>query len=369
MNTVRQAAYVGVLLAALAGLVALMMTAMVNQPEPYELSSTEVAGLPVLGSSSSPSCADDGATDATCTQIGEAEDFDMSRAAGLMQRANPDLRVQTGQADESGSVDANDATGDDPVESDDQGEDGTTSTTTETSTTKTSTRDTSTTNSPTTRPPSTTEQTEPATARADSDNAEDDSRPDDDNGSDRSDDDRDDDGNGAEDDDGQGRRNNDNTDPGQMKAEQAMQKAGGASDSGNSSTGKSSNSETKTSEFEQAVISLTNEHRLAAGCDPLQPSDSLNAASRFHSKDMAGNNFFDHAGRDGSSPGERAKASGYPSTFVAENIAWGYRTPEAVVEGWMTSQGHRSNVLNCMYVHVGIGFHDFYWTQSFGVPD
>ncbi len=83
---------------------------------------------------------------------------------------------------------------------------------------------------------------------------------------------------------------------------------------------------------------------------------------------MADNEFFDDTGQDGSTPGDRAMRNGYSSRFVAENIAWGYRTPAAVVEGWMGSRGHRGNILDCRYTHIGVGFHDYYWTQAFGVP-
>ncbi len=368
MNTVRQGVYVGVLLAALAGLVALTMTAMVNRPEPYELSSTEVAGLPVLGSSASPACAVADAQDPDCARIDKAKDFDMSRAAGLMQRTTPDPRVQTGRATDRGSSDdqgADEQSNGNSVDTDtdgdvgrqgdadSQGKDPQTSTTAKKPTTK----------PPTTRPPTTSGRPEPSTTT---------SNPDDNNRQSAASDSRDD----VDDSDDDPSSQDQGDDVAEAKAGKAMQQVaaqaksnGTTTSTGTSSTPTtSSGSSLDVADFEQSVIALTNKRRKDEGCDPLVPSESLNTASRSHSKDMWAKGYFDHAGQDGSSPGDRAVGNGYSSKFVAENIAWGYRSPEAVVEGWMGSSGHRGNMLDCKYVHIGVGFHDFYWTQTFGVP-
>jgi len=52
--------------------------------------------------------------------------------------------------------------------------------------------------------------------------------------------------------------------------------------------------------------------------------------------------------------------------YEGENIAWGYDTSEAVVNGWMNSEGHRSNILNGNYTDIGIGYNNGYWVQNFG---
>ena len=62
---------------------------------------------------------------------------------------------------------------------------------------------------------------------------------------------------------------------------------------------------------------------------------------------------------------------GYDWTMVAENITAGYTTPESVLRGWMSSSGHRRNILNCRYRHIGVGYKVSdsgtpYWTQVFG---
>jgi uncharacterized protein YkwD len=82
--------------------------------------------------------------------------------------------------------------------------------------------------------------------------------------------------------------------------------------------------------------------------------------------------FFSHTGSDGSDFVAREIGAGYPASGPsAENIAWGYRTPQEVVTGWMNSPGHRANILNCSSVAVGVGMiraadGSPYWTQDFG---
>lgn len=120
--------------------------------------------------------------------------------------------------------------------------------------------------------------------------------------------------------------------------------------------------------MEQRVIELTNDARRQAGCPALVHNDKLRQAAYLHSKDMSDNDYFSHSGLDGSSPGDRMSRQGYRFRSWAENIAWGYRSPEAVVEGWMNSAGHRANILNCGLTEIGVGLHDYYWTQKFGTP-
>jgi uncharacterized protein YkwD len=122
--------------------------------------------------------------------------------------------------------------------------------------------------------------------------------------------------------------------------------------------------------LESQIISLTNKHRVAAGCPALGTNKTLVYAARLHSKDMATYNYFSHTGRDGSTFVQRAARAGY-SGASAENIAWGYRGAEAVVSGWMNSAGHRQNILTCSHKVVGVGVAKKadgtpYYTQMFG---
>lgn len=119
------------------------------------------------------------------------------------------------------------------------------------------------------------------------------------------------------------------------------------------------------------VVRLTNVEREKAGCGPLAVDTRLAAAAQAHTADMAANDYFSHDGQDGSSPGDRTRAAGFPSGFVGENIAAGSTTPAATLQMWMNSSGHRANILNCDYTHIGVGYaqggsYRYYWTQDFG---
>jgi uncharacterized protein YkwD len=122
-----------------------------------------------------------------------------------------------------------------------------------------------------------------------------------------------------------------------------------------------------TSTYEDEVTRLTNVERARAGCGAVRVDARLQAAAEAHSKDMVDRDYFDHTSPDGEGPGDRAAAAGYPS-WSGENIAVGYPTPEAVVQGWMNSTGHRANILNCQSKATGVGFDQRknMWTQMFG---
>ena len=127
------------------------------------------------------------------------------------------------------------------------------------------------------------------------------------------------------------------------------------------------------------VLDETNIYRSQYGCPPLTLNQQLVSAAQGHSDDMALNDFFSHTGSDGSSPWQRISSTGYDYTQAAENIAAGHSTAQAVVEGWMNSDGHRANILNCALREIGIGYYNladdtgainyhYYWTQVFATP-
>lgn len=121
---------------------------------------------------------------------------------------------------------------------------------------------------------------------------------------------------------------------------------------------------------EAKVVELTNQQRAAAGCPALVTDDRLVDSARGHSADMAAQDYFDHKSEDGRSFVDRIKAAGYPKPG-AENIAAGQSTPEAVMDGWMKSPGHKANILNCGLKTIGVGVakggsYRVYWTQNFG---
>ncbi|MDX8035189.1 CAP domain-containing protein [Lentzea sp. BCCO 10_0856] len=118
---------------------------------------------------------------------------------------------------------------------------------------------------------------------------------------------------------------------------------------------------------EQAVLALVNDERAAKGCKALVIDDRITTAAQGHSTDMATQNYFSHTSKDGRTFDRRMKEAGYPKPG-GENIAMGYANPGAVMEGWMNSQGHRENILNCSFTTMGLGLdtRGNYWTQNFG---
>ncbi|MFE0583130.1 CAP domain-containing protein [Streptomyces sp. NPDC058892] len=117
-----------------------------------------------------------------------------------------------------------------------------------------------------------------------------------------------------------------------------------------------------------AVLALVNQERAAAGCPAVTLNAQLTKAAQDHSADMAAHSNMSHTGSDGSNPGTRITRAGYNWSTYGENVAYGYSTPEKVMEGWMNSQGHRENILNCSFKEIGIGLAQpgNYWTQDFG---
>ncbi|MDX2216109.1 MAG: CAP domain-containing protein [Oculatellaceae cyanobacterium bins.114] len=131
------------------------------------------------------------------------------------------------------------------------------------------------------------------------------------------------------------------------------------------------------SPFVEQVVNLTNAFRQQFGLQPLTLNAKLTTAAQTHSQNMAIHDFFAHTGVDGSQPWDRMVAAGYRWAQAAENIAAGQQTPEAVVNAWINSPGHRANMLNANLREIGVGYYELlndtgsvnygrYWTQDFG---
>jgi uncharacterized protein YkwD len=137
------------------------------------------------------------------------------------------------------------------------------------------------------------------------------------------------------------------------------------------------------SEAEKQVVDLINQARAVrrtcggegtfAPAPPLSVDSRLVLAARGHSSDMASQDYFSHQGRDGSRPWDRVSRQGYSFQAVGENIAAGYTSPQAVVEGWLASPGHCANLMNPKFTETGVGqatggSYRIYWTQVFARP-
>lgn len=119
--------------------------------------------------------------------------------------------------------------------------------------------------------------------------------------------------------------------------------------------------------YEQEVIRLVNDIRVQNGLKPLTYDWQLARVARYKSEDMRDNRYFSHTSPVYGSPFQMIKNFGITYRSAGENIAKGYTTPEAVVNGWMNSAGHRANILNASFTHIGVGYagDGRYWTQMF----
>jgi uncharacterized protein YkwD len=129
----------------------------------------------------------------------------------------------------------------------------------------------------------------------------------------------------------------------------------------------------KSTSMESEVFALVNLERQIQKLHPLQMDSRLHAAALGHSQDMAEQNYFHHTSLDLRTPATRISQAGYLWSTYGENIAAGYPTPTAVVEGWMNSSGHRANILSSAFCDIGVGYaysaestFGAYWTQVFG---
>ena len=121
------------------------------------------------------------------------------------------------------------------------------------------------------------------------------------------------------------------------------------------------------SAYEAEVIRLVNEIRRENGLNPLTANWELSRVARYKSQDMKDKGYFSHTSPTYGSPFQMIKAFGISYRTAGENIAMGYKTPQAVVDGWMNSSGHRANILNASYTQIGVGYvaQGNYWTQMF----
>jgi uncharacterized protein YkwD len=107
---------------------------------------------------------------------------------------------------------------------------------------------------------------------------------------------------------------------------------------------------------------------------PVTLSGTLGSVALGHASDMASNNYFEHEDLSGHTPADRVRAVGYREKLVGENIAFGPRTAEEVVQGWMDSPGHCENIMDPRFMEMGVAYasghakRGLYWVQVFASP-
>ncbi len=127
------------------------------------------------------------------------------------------------------------------------------------------------------------------------------------------------------------------------------------------------------SEYARRVLDLVNEQRAAYGLSALTWDDTAASAANTRVVEIVSS--FSHTRPDGRKCATAYTDAGGTSSYVGENIAAGYMSPEEVVNGWMNSEGHRANILNANYTTLGVGcyydpnsYYGYYWVQMFVRP-
>ena len=112
--------------------------------------------------------------------------------------------------------------------------------------------------------------------------------------------------------------------------------------------------------------------RTLAAAPPVALDATLMSVATAHARDMARTGRMAHEGSDGSTAAERVTRAGYAWRSVAENVAAGQRSAEAVVETWLASPGHCENLMNPNVREMGIAYafeagspKGTYWAQVF----
>ena len=126
------------------------------------------------------------------------------------------------------------------------------------------------------------------------------------------------------------------------------------------------------------MLARVNAARRSAGLPPLRRSLDLDLAAQAHARDLLARRYYSHRSPEGSTPSSRARAAGYPSDQVAENIHERTGPVGLIVEDWLRSPGHRRNILDPNATELGVGLalgpgygldpgaYRVVWVQSFG---
>jgi uncharacterized protein YkwD len=128
----------------------------------------------------------------------------------------------------------------------------------------------------------------------------------------------------------------------------------------------------KLSNEEAQLLELTNAERKRQKLPPLKIDPALMKLARAHAATMAR---LDQIGHDigGKTFSQRMEGEKYMASRAGENVAEGQRTPAEAIRSWMQSPGHKGNILQAEYTHIGIAGAKSksgkqYWTQIFAKP-
>lgn len=118
------------------------------------------------------------------------------------------------------------------------------------------------------------------------------------------------------------------------------------------------------------TITLVNKQRTSYNAGALQNDLELSRIAQAKAKDMATLNYFEHISPTYGSVGAMLDYFNYEWLSYGENIAYGYTSANSVVEAWMNSPGHRTNILEKKFTRIGVGYEldadgTAYWVHIF----
>ena len=120
-------------------------------------------------------------------------------------------------------------------------------------------------------------------------------------------------------------------------------------------------------DYASQVAVLVNEVRAQYGLAALTVDTKVQRAAQVRAAETAQS--FSHTRPDGSSFSAALTEAGVAYRTSGENIAYGQSTPQAVVDAWMNSSGHRANILSSSFTSIGVGYTvvngTAYWAQLF----
>lgn len=111
------------------------------------------------------------------------------------------------------------------------------------------------------------------------------------------------------------------------------------------------------------VVKLVNAERAKKGISPVKLDTNLRNAAMRRAKEI--NTSFSHDRPDGSSCFTVLDEYKISYGTCGENIAYGYGTPENVMNGWVNSPGHYANIMNSSFTKIGVGYYKDHWVQLF----
>ena len=118
----------------------------------------------------------------------------------------------------------------------------------------------------------------------------------------------------------------------------------------------------------EQVVNLVNMERAKEGLAPLTIDKNVQKAAQVRAEEIVTS--FSHTRPNGSSFSTALAEQKVSYRRAGENIAWGQRSPEEVVNAWMNSAGHRANIMNAGFTRIGVGYYQNakgvnYWSQLF----